>query len=121
MHFLDRLTGKKRTLTRRAIDRLKAYPWPGNVRELQMVIRRAALLSAGDALDADDLPLDVRKPDWRSLVKPGLTLAELEREYIATVLKQNDGHRGKAAQALGIDAKTLYNKLGPGRSRRGDG
>jgi DNA-binding NtrC family response regulator len=119
LFFLNRLEGKRRTLTHRAIERLKAYPWPGNVRELQMVIRRAALLSSSEALDAGDIPLEVRKPDWRSLVRPGLTLDELEREYIAMVLKQHGGHRGKTAAALGLDAKTLYNKLGPERPRRG--
>jgi DNA-binding NtrC family response regulator len=121
LHVLDTGSGKKRGLTRKAIERLRSYPWPGNVRELQMVIRRAALLSPAEILDVDDLPLDVRKPDWRSLVRPGLTLQELEREYIATVLAQNDGHRGKAARALGIDAKTLYNRLGPDRPRRRNG
>ena len=47
----------------------------------------------------------------------GLTLAEVEREYIETVLKLHDGHRGRAARALGIDPKTLYNKLGAARPR----
>jgi DNA-binding NtrC family response regulator len=44
-------------------------------------------------------------------VRTELTLAEMEREYIATVLEQHQGHRGKTAKALGIDPKTLYNKL----------
>ena len=47
----------------------------------------------------------------------GLTLAELEKEYIHTILQRHEGHRGKAAKALGIDPKTLYNKLGPERQR----
>ena len=42
----------------------------------------------------------------------------MEREYIETVLRQNEGHRGKTARALGIDPKTLYNKLGPERPRK---
>jgi DNA-binding NtrC family response regulator len=39
----------------------------------------------------------------------------MEREYIQAVLKQHHGHRGKAAKALGINVKTLYNRLGPQR------
>jgi DNA-binding NtrC family response regulator len=48
----------------------------------------------------------------------GLTLDELELQYIETVLRENDGHRGRTAKALGIDPKTLYNKLGPERPRK---
>ena len=85
-----------------------------------MVIQRAAILSSKDAIDAGDLPLDLRDAgDWKAAaVRTGLSLAEMEKEYIETVLRQNEGHRGKTARALGIDPKTLYNKLGPERPRR---
>jgi DNA-binding NtrC family response regulator len=117
-HFLDRFAARKK-LTPRALDSLQTYAWPGNVRELQMVIQRAAILTSADTIDASDLPLDVRDQNWKAAaVKTGLSLAEMEREYIETVLKENDGHRGKTARALGIDPKTLYNKLGPERPRK---
>jgi DNA-binding NtrC family response regulator len=96
---------------------LGAYSWPGNVRELRMVIERAALLGNGDSLEVGDLPSDVREPGAAAL-RAGLTLEEMEREYILTTLRQHQGHRGRAARALGIDPKTLYNKLGPERPRR---
>ena len=117
-HFLDRFAPKKK-LTPRAIEALQAYAWPGNVRELQMVMQRASILTQADTLDAVDLPLDVRDHNWKAAaVKTGLSLAEMEREYIETVLRENEGHRGKTARALGIDPKTLYNKLGPERPRK---
>jgi DNA-binding NtrC family response regulator len=117
-HFLDRFAAKKK-LTSRAIEMLQNYAWPGNVRELQMVMQRAAILTASDTLDAADLPLDVRDQNWKAAaVKTGLSLADMEREYIETVLREHDGHRGKTARALGIDPKTLYNKLGPERPRK---
>jgi DNA-binding NtrC family response regulator len=117
-HFLDRFAAKKK-MTSRAIESLQSYAWPGNVRELQMVIQRAAILTSSDTLDALDLPLDVRDQNWKAAaVKTGLSLAEMEKEYIETVLKEHDGHRGKTARALGIDPKTLYNKLGPERPRK---
>ncbi len=117
-HFLDRFAAKKK-LTARAIEMLQGYAWPGNVRELQMVMQRAAILTASDTLDAADLPLDVRDQNWKAAaVKTGLSLAEMEREYIETVLREHEGHRGKTARALGIDPKTLYNKLGPERPRK---
>jgi two-component system response regulator FlrC len=117
-HFLDRFAPRKK-LTARAIEALSAYAWPGNVRELQMVMQRASILTQADTLDAVDLPLDVRDQNWKAAaVKTGLSLAEMEREYIETVLREHEGHRGKTARALGIDPKTLYNKLGPERPRK---
>jgi DNA-binding NtrC family response regulator len=117
-HFVDRYASRKK-LTPRALESLQRYSWPGNVRELQMLIQRAAVLASKDVIDAEDLPLDVRDQSWKSApVRTGLSLAEMEKEYIETVLRQNDGHRGKTARALGIDPKTLYNKLGPERPRK---
>ena len=117
-HFLDRF-GPRKQLTPRALETLAAYAWPGNVRELQMVIHRAAILAQKDTIDADDLPVDVRDPGWKgAAVRTNMSLADLEHEYIETVLRQNEGHRGKTARALGIDPKTLYNKLGPERPRK---
>jgi DNA-binding NtrC family response regulator len=117
-HFVDRYAGRKK-LTPRALEALQRYSWPGNVRELEMLIQRAAALVPREVIDAEDLPLDVRDQGWRSAPsRTGLSLAEMEKEYIETVLRQHDGHRGKTARALGIDPKTLYNKLGPERPRK---
>jgi DNA-binding NtrC family response regulator len=117
-YFVDRYAGRKR-LTPRALEALQRYSWPGNVRELQMLVQRATVLASKDAIDAEDLPLDVRDTGGKSApMRTGLSLAEMEREYIETVLRQNEGHRGKTARALGIDPKTLYNKLGPERPRK---
>jgi two-component system, NtrC family, response regulator AtoC len=118
-HFLERAGGRKR-LSRGAADKLAAYAWPGNVRELQMVVQRAAVLSQGDVIEAGELQLDPPR-SWRAdALGRNLTLAELERQYIEEVLARHDGHRGQAAEALGIDPKTLYNKLGPEKARRKD-
>jgi len=122
MHFLQK-AAPKRNISPRAMEVLRSYSWPGNVRELQMVIQRAAILSTSDAIEPDDLPLDVRDRNWKAAatIPTGMTLEEMERQYIETVLRENEGHRGKTARALGIDPKTLYNKLGPERPRSGGG
>jgi DNA-binding NtrC family response regulator len=119
-HFLGRFAPAKK-LTRSAIEALQAHPWPGNVRELQMAMQRAAALCAGEMVDAEDLPLRREPPrDWTAAAaRAGLTLEELERQYIQAVLEANAGHRGNTARALGLDPKTLYNKLGAARPRRG--
>jgi DNA-binding NtrC family response regulator len=58
--------------------------------------------------------------DWTAAAaRAGLTLEEVERQYIQTVLADHHGHRGQTARALGLDPKTLYNKLGAARPRKG--
>ncbi|MBN2369471.1 MAG: sigma-54-dependent Fis family transcriptional regulator [Vicinamibacteria bacterium] len=117
VHFLDQVRGARKQISPEALEFLQSYSWPGNVRELLMIVHRAAILSKEDVIQPRDLPLDPW--DWRTKgVFSGLTLAEMEKEYIATVLDQHQGHRGKAAEALGIDPKTLYNKLGPRESEK---
>jgi DNA-binding NtrC family response regulator len=117
-HFLKQMGSKKR-LSARAEASLAAHAWPGNVRELRMVIQRAAILGPKEVIEPQDLPIDPPRTA-RPALRAGLTLQEMEREYIAAVLKQYHGHRGKAASALGINVKTLYNKLGPSRPAADD-
>ena len=112
-HFLRRATGGKRQFSQRALDKLRGYPWPGNVRELEMVVRRAAVLAEGEVVDGEDLPLEARDEEWQPAPGFAGTLAEVEQQYIQMMLERHDGHRGRTAKALGIDVKTLYNKLGP--------
>ena len=118
-HFLELSSGGKKSFTPRCLEVLESYSWPGNVRELRMVVQRAAILARSDTVDPKDLLLELW--DWRHKGSwKGLTLAEVEREYITQVLAQHQGHRGKAAKTLGIDPKTLYNKLksdSPGESQ----
>jgi two-component system response regulator AtoC len=109
-HFLDRAS-KGRMLTPAALASLAEYDWPGNVRELEMVIGRAAILSTRNEIDMADLPLEVRPRAAPRTLRTDLTLAEMEREYVLAVHEKNHGHRGRTAEALGIDPKTLYNKL----------
>jgi DNA-binding NtrC family response regulator len=119
VHFLGQIRGARKKLSPKALEFLQSYSWPGNVRELMMIIHRAAILGSGDVIEPRDLPLDPW--DWRTKgVFSGLTLAEMEKEYIEAVLEQHKGHRGKAAEALGIDPKTLYNKLGPREPQQQD-
>jgi DNA-binding NtrC family response regulator len=110
-HFLDQL-GSGQLLGAKAVAALEAYRWPGNVRELEMVIRRAHLLCSSQELGPEDLPLHGPRGREQSLpFRPDMTLAEMEAEFIRFVLARHDGHRGNAARSLGIDPKTLYNKL----------
>jgi DNA-binding NtrC family response regulator len=98
-----------------AIKALLAYHWPGNVRELENVVERAVALCEGEQIGIDDLPSQVRErrsSDFLAgALARGLTLADLEREYIERVLAAEGGNKTRAAQRLGLDRKTLYRKL----------
>jgi DNA-binding NtrC family response regulator len=95
---------------------LLEYPWPGNVRELDNVMRHALALAQGAEIGLGELPPRVRgHREQRSLLGRAaasrLRLADLERLYILEVLKAEGGSRTRAADALGLDRKTLYRKL----------
>jgi DNA-binding NtrC family response regulator len=94
---------------------LLAHPWPGNVRELENVVERAVALVEGDVVSAEDLPPAMRErrnqDRLAAALSQGLTLEELEREYIQKVLEAEGGNKTRAAQRLGLDRKTLYRKL----------
>jgi DNA-binding NtrC family response regulator len=100
------------TLSADAIELLTRYPWPGNVRELKNVIERAVLLAQGPQIRASDLPLQLPGANSAaSASSPAVSLAELERRHIESVLHNTNWHQGKAASALGISSKTLYRKI----------
>jgi len=95
-----------------AIDLLGRYPWPGNVRELRNVMERAVLLAKGPLIRASDLTLQIPSPDAVDRTAgPAISLAELERRHIESVLHETSWHQGRAAAALGISSKTLYRKI----------
>ncbi|MBA3672040.1 MAG: sigma-54-dependent Fis family transcriptional regulator [Gemmatimonadaceae bacterium] len=99
------------TLTVDALDLLTRYAWPGNVRELRNVIERVVLLAQGPQIRASDLPLPTSNHGMTPASTPAISLAELERRHIETVLHNTNWHQGRAASALGISSKTLYRKI----------
>jgi len=114
-HFLEELNqaeGAKKRFAAGAYARLESYPWPGNVRELGNVIQRAFIMAEEEL----DPPLPAGAPAGQpgqgaALVPPGVPLAEIERQAILSTLRQHGGDKRKAAAALGIALKTLYNRL----------
>ena len=94
----------------KALQCLRDYNWPGNVRELENVINRLVVMTDGDLIDVPDLPSLMR---FSALRRVGFsrTLAEVEAEYISNVLASVEGNKTRAAEILGIDRKTLRQKL----------
>ncbi|HVR64362.1 MAG TPA: sigma-54 dependent transcriptional regulator [Polyangia bacterium] len=120
-HFLAASAGRAgkeiKGIHESAKKALLGHGWPGNVRELENVIERAVALAEAAMITVDDLPavLRVRKPAQHDPVAlalaRGLTLDELERDYIQRVVAAEGGNKTRAAQRLGLDRKTLYRKL----------
>jgi two-component system response regulator HydG len=85
------------------------YRWPGNLRELQNIIKRATLLSQGDFIEKNTLPLEVFQMEKRAT--NDFSLFENEKEAILNALEQAKDNKSEAAKLLKISRKTLYNKL----------
>ncbi|MEM6672738.1 MAG: sigma-54 dependent transcriptional regulator [Planctomycetota bacterium] len=102
-----------------AIAKLEGHGWPGNVRELRNSIERAAIMSAGGAIQADAIslaPVDARPSDgprWsaEAIREDDLSLERMEAAMIRRALDVTRGNKGRAARALGIHRSTLYKKL----------
>jgi len=95
-----------------ALSLLGEYEFPGNVRELANTIERAVIVSTGKRIDVDELPESIRAAVrvQRHREKPP-SLAEVEAEYVDTILALARGNKTEAARILGISRKNLYEKL----------
>ena len=93
-----------------ALEVLRNHHWPGNVRELENVVHRLVVMSDCERIDVPDLPSLMRFSALRQ-TRFDRTLAEVEAEYIRNVVASVGGNRTRAAEILGIDRKTLREKL----------
>lgn len=91
----------------------ESYAWPGNLRQLKNVVRYATLLASHPQITPAELPEEIHQSvasPTPHAVSP-LKNSNQEREMIVRALAEADNNKSKAAQLLGIDRKTLYNKL----------
>ncbi len=98
-----------------AIDRLAAYNWPGNVRELKNVIERAVILARDRRIECEQLPPFVCAPKMdlsgRIVLPADISLADAEETLIKEALRRTGNNKSEAARRLGLDPKTIRNKL----------
>ncbi len=100
-----------------AVSLLLKYGWPGNVRQLESVIERTVLLTEGNTITKDDLPLEVKVTPIEinkyelDLPETGINFYELEREILVKAMKKSDGVISKAANLLGMSYRTLQYRL----------
>ncbi len=124
-HFLKKFGEKYRrpglSLTKRAHEILRDYDWPGNVRELENAIERLVIFAQEQQIGEDDLQLAglsavssrtrPKKSHRPQEVDKMASLEEVEKEHVLNILDHTGGNRTEAAHVLGIDRKTLRNKL----------
>lgn len=127
MHFLqlanEELGKDISGFREKVLATFKEYSWPGNLREMRNVIRRAVLLAEEDKISLSALPQEIvyaEKFDFEPTSTSGgeappadlkLAAAEAEARVLKKVLAEVKYNRTKAAKKLGIDRKTLFNKM----------
>ena len=87
------------------------YSWPGNLRELQNCVKRATLLTQGDFIESDVLPIEFFQAQKQSGFSGSFSLSDNEKEAIIQALNRTQNNKSEAAKLLKITRKTLYNKL----------
>jgi DNA-binding NtrC family response regulator len=116
-----------------ALARMIHYDWPGNARELKNAVERAALLSGGETITLEHLPMEVLgdepldAPHLRLVEEAGLmnandeegqvilplgsSMEEAERRLMSSTLEHTGGNKTRAAKILGVSLKTMHNKV----------
>lgn len=135
-HFLQAIAkreGHAKQFSPAALRQLSLHGWPGNVRELRNAVQRAYVMTAGERVDTQWLPLPLAPvgaaPAAEGVSEPaphygtgkteeacvnlpvGLSLAQAERQLIEATLRRYGNQRERTAAALGISLKTLYNRI----------
>jgi DNA-binding NtrC family response regulator len=118
-HFIRDFNRKHKTevegLRQSTLECLQRYRWPGNVRELRNVMERAVIVAGKRWLEPAHLPVYFRAPEPEEtavmMMPVGTSIAEAERRLILGTLEHVGGNKAEAARRLGLDVKTIRNKL----------
>jgi len=113
---MNQQEGTNKTFSKRAIETLRTWSWPGNVRELKNAVYRAFILAEKTVeLPHPHVASRVKKPVTQGdsmSIWIGTPLADAQKQIILATLKYCGGDKRRAAKALGVSLKTLYNRLG---------
>ena len=116
--FAQQLGKTEPDISPEAFQKLLDYSWPGNVRELQNAIEYAVVLARQGMIDVKVLPIEIQLPtalqqtERAALPRAGVqSLDDVERTAIIQALAECHGNKKKAAELLGIQRPTLYNKM----------
>lgn len=101
-------------ITPQTMAHLQNFSWPGNVRQLRNVIEGMVVMATGNEITPANLPEEIRQTPDRDAglsLKPGISLAEMEKRLIESTLLAEKGNKAKVARILGMGRKTLYRKM----------
>ncbi|MEG2245810.1 MAG: sigma-54 dependent transcriptional regulator PrdR [Peptostreptococcaceae bacterium] len=108
---------EKLNITKEAIDILQRYTWKGNIRELKNTIENIVVLSRGDTIERDDIPVYIVESSKNNSIDEDYPLdlnkaiSQLEVKTIKKALKMANGNKAKASKILNIPRTTLYYKI----------
>jgi len=114
-HFCKKNRKEIKGISPKAVDLLVRYDWPGNVRELENVMERVVIMARKEIITPEELPVQIQKYGEQGggdlVFPPGISLQEVEKRLIIKTLRDVEGNRSRAAKVLGINRRTLQNKL----------
>ena len=110
--FCVRNNFKRKVLDEQVFASLESYPWPGNARELRNVVERMAILTTGERIGRDSIPVELRV---QREAGPKSTIQEAresaEREHILRALEESNWNVSGAARALGMERTNLHKRI----------
>ncbi len=113
-HFVAKHKRRRKEMSVEAMQLCQRFPWPGNVRQLRNMIERLVITHRNATIEVADLPDFLRAHDQSTTtftVRPGMSLAEVEKLLIRQTLTHIASNRDEAAKVLGISRRTLQYKL----------
>jgi DNA-binding NtrC family response regulator len=113
-HFTSKHKRRHKKLSAEALQLCQRFPWPGNVRQLRNMIERLVITCKNAAIEVGDLPGFLRAHDRNATtfaIRPGMSLAEVEKLLIRQTLTHVTENREEAAKLLGISRRSLQYKL----------
>ncbi|HAB17494.1 MAG TPA: sigma-54 dependent transcriptional regulator [Verrucomicrobiota bacterium] len=113
-HFTSKHNRRRKKLSTEALQVCQRFPWPGNVRQLRNVIERLVITCKSVTIEPSDLPDFLRVHDENATafaIRPGMSLAEVEKLLIRQTLTHHTANREEAAKVLGISRRSLQYKL----------
>lgn len=99
------------TLSKNYVTALEDNPWKGNIRELRNVVERSVILTDGDVLEIETLPIEFHNSKTENKALSAFSMASAEKIHIQKVLNHTKGNKAEAARLLEIGVATLYRKI----------
>ncbi len=95
-----------------ALDVMLSYAWPGNVRELRNMLEGIVVFMRGNRIEISDVPEYIRgSTSAQTVVRSGMSMADIEKEAIRATLERTNGRRSEAGKILGLSVRTLQRKI----------